>query len=56
MQIIAKLKYRKQEMASGKNYVKNLFLGMKKFEIEETKVSYLLLVLEVFHWDPFPEL
>ena len=31
----------------------NLFLEMKKLEIEETKVTYFVSVLRVVYWDPF---
>ena len=40
-------------MYHTRSLFQNLFLEMKKLEIEDTKVTYILLVLKVVYWGPF---
>ena len=41
------------ELIRGDDLFQNLFLEMKKLEIEETKVTYYVSVLKVVYKGPF---
>ena len=41
------------DLIRGDDLFQNLFLEMKKLEIEETKVTYFVSVLKVVYWGPF---